>query len=333
MKINKNKFLVLTLSSAALFSLVGSITGTFAWYQYSTRATAGIIGSSQAVTKNLQISTDGTNWVSDLKSTDIYNAAKTKTGNEHVGEEIQPLTSGDIEKDGKLTALYDAPTYQNFGDYSKWKNELGTGYTKYLTFDLYFRFTQNINSEESYTAKDVKLIDLTILGYDEDGETENGDLAKALRVHFSNVDPKATEENPGDSVFALASKEGGKTATVGTLDLNGDGKADTSDRYEWETTGTAGSYGKGEQVCYTKDELLGSVQDGGTIKDGVVLTTTKAGTKANKDTGASNKVTVTIWLEGWQKVGEEGSTSATWSEDTFKNSIFKVGMQFACDAD
>lgn len=330
MKINKNKFLVLTLSSTALFSLVGSITGTFAWYQYSTRATAGIIGSSKAVTKNLQISTDGTNWVSDLKSTDIYKAAKTKTGNDHIGEEIQPLTSGNIAKDGKLTALYDAPTYQNFGDYTKWKNELDTGYTKYLTFDLYFRFTQNINSVETYTAKDVKLTDLTILGYD--GETENEDLAKAIRVHFSNVDPDATDESD-NSIYALASKEGGKTATEGTLDLNGDGKADTSDRYEWETTGTEKNYGKGEQVCYTKDELLGSVQDGGTIKDGVVLTTTKEGTKANKDTGASNKVTVTIWLEGWQKVGEEDSASATWSEDTFKNSTFNVGMQFACDAD
>lgn len=326
MKINKNKFLILTLSSAALFSLVGTVTGTVAWYQYSTRATAGIIGSSKAVTKNLQISTDGTNWVSDLKSTDIYEAAVAKTGNSKAGEEIQPLTSGNIEKDGKLAALYDAPTYQNFGDYSKWKNELTSGYSKFLTFDLYFRYTQKIDDEEEYTAKDVKLIDLTILGANEeldDGKDE--DLAKAIRVHFSNVDT----EDEDNSIYALASKEGVTTQTSGSLDLNGDGKDDTSDRYEWETEGTAGTYGYGEQECYTKADLLGTSATGGKIDGGVTLTTTKVGTKKNSDTGASNKVTVTIWVEGWQPV----NSKATWSEDTFKNSTFSVGMQFACDAD
>lgn len=326
MKINKNKFLILTLSSAALFSLVGTVTGTVAWYQYSTKATAGIIGSSKAVTKNLQISTDGENWVSDLKSTDIYEAAVAKTGNAKAGQEIQPLTSGNVKKNEKLAALYDAPTYQNFGDYSKWKNELTSGYSKFLTFDLYFRFTQKIDDKEVYTAKDVKLIDLTILGANDDlTDGKDEDLAKAIRVHFSNVDA----EDEDNSIYALASKEGVTTQTSGSLDLNGDGEDDTSDRYEWETEGTAGTYGKGEQECYSNDDLLGTSATGGAIEGGVTLTTTKAGTKKNEDTGASNKVTVTVWVEGWQPV----NSKATWSEDTFKNSTFSVGMQFACDAD
>ena len=311
MKINKNKFLLLALSSTAFLSLVGSITGTVAWYQYSTRATAGIIGSSKAVTQNLQISTDGTNWKSDLSSADIYEAAKVKTGDENVGSEVSPLTSGNITKDAKLEKLYDNPVYQNFGDYSTWKNA-NTSYNKYLTFDLYFQFTKKVNTETTYSEKDVKLIDLTILGYKEDGTTVDEDLSKAMRVHF---------DNDGDKAYALASKNGGKTSTSGTLDLNGDGKNDSTARYEWET-GTDGIYGEGTQTAYTSEDLLATTDSDGNLSSGVTLAKTTS-------TGASNKLTVTIWLEGWEQV----NSSATWDKDTFSKGIFKVGMQFACDAD
>ena len=54
MKFNK-KLVVATLSTALGLGIVGSITGTVAWYQYSTRATTSIIGSSGGKTGVLQI--------------------------------------------------------------------------------------------------------------------------------------------------------------------------------------------------------------------------------------------------------------------------------------
>ena len=55
MKINKAKLLVGTLAIASVAATVGSISGTFAWFQYSTRVTAAYSGAAAHVSENLQI--------------------------------------------------------------------------------------------------------------------------------------------------------------------------------------------------------------------------------------------------------------------------------------
>ena len=51
----KTKFTVGGLMTALTCALVGSITGTFAWYGYSTRATATLPGTMVAAAANLEI--------------------------------------------------------------------------------------------------------------------------------------------------------------------------------------------------------------------------------------------------------------------------------------
>ena len=65
MKLNKNKIIVSALALAIAGSLVGSVGGTIAWYQYSTRANVSFLGQASGVSGNLQMrfaGEDGTKW-------------------------------------------------------------------------------------------------------------------------------------------------------------------------------------------------------------------------------------------------------------------------------
>lgn len=337
MKTNKAKLSVLMLAMVSVMSLAGSVTGTLAWYQYSTRATAGFIGHSKSVTKNLQISTDKTTWKSDLTSNELYVAAKASTKTEDVGTAFSPITSGAMEQDAALGELYDEPQYQYAG-YNTWHK---ASKTKYITFDLYFRYVQKVNGKEELVSRDVTLTDLTIEGIRDNGT----DLSSTIRVHFSS-----------EKTNALASKLGKDTLTGGKLDLNGDGKFDTQNRYEWETDNAPLVYGdSGSQKAYkstveksnegTVTGLLSEVDTNGDINGGIALCTTQASTETETGTttltpAEPQKLTVTIWLEGWQKIGEDTEASegvnaknaAMWDDDFFKKGTFHVGMQFGCDA-
>lgn len=322
MKTNKAKLSVLMLAMVSVMSLAGSVTGTLAWYQYSTRATAGFIGKSKSVTKNLQISTDMETWKSDLTSADLKAAAKAKTKTEDVGTALSPITSGAMEKDADFVELYDEPQYQ-YESYDKWHK---ASKTKYITFNLYFRYLQKVNGQEENVERDVTLTDLTIEGIGANGT----DLTSTIRVHFSSNTAKA-----------LASESGSETSTGGMLDLNGDGLFDTKNRYEWETDKKEIVYGDtGSQKAYDNKVtggLLSEVNKTGDITGGIPLCTTKATktTTENETTKTTfEMMTVTIWLEGWQKIGTgtETSNAAMWNDDLFKNGEFHVGMQFGCKA-
>ncbi len=328
MKTNKGKLLVLALSATAFLSLAGSITGTVAWYQYSTRATAGIMGSSKSVTENLQISTDGVNWGSDLKSSDILAAARTKANNQEAASAITPITSGNMDKDGTLM-LYDAPQYQYGGSYDNWHT---ANIKNYLQFDLYFRFIKKVDGKTNYIQRDVKLTDLSItsLGTAEDAGTDV--LAKAMRIHFSSK----SATNAG--INSLASKEGETTATVGNLDLNNDGNLDTPNKYEWEKENQKIDYGTGSQTAYSAEDktgnaLLAATDNKGDLTGGKTIATTLTKGQLGKTETDTSKVTVTIWFEGWQKLTNNGSETAMWTDDLIKDTTFRIGMQFGCDRD
>lgn len=330
MKTNKGKLLVLALSATAFLSLAGSITGTVAWYQYSTRATAGIMGSSKSVTENLQISTDGEHWGSDLKSDAILAAARKKANNQDAASAITPITSGNMDKDGTLK-LYDAPQYQ-YGAGSYDNNWHTANIKNYLQFDLYFQFIKKVDGKTNYIQRDVKLTDLSItsLGTAKDAGTDV--LAKAMRVHFSSK----SATNAG--INSLASKDGDTTTTEGKLDLNNDGNLDTSDKYEWEKENEIINYGTGSQTAYSADDktgtaLLAATDNKGDLTGGKTIATTLTKKELDKTETDTSKVTVTIWFEGWQKLTDKENVTAMWTYDLIKDTTFRIGMQFGCDRD
>ncbi len=313
-----------SISSVAGMSLVGSIFGTVAWYQYSTRATASIMGSDAAVSENLQITlgngTTGANWKTDLTRNDIYNYMKDPTGTD-MAFAVKPCTNvgaektengGDkfvLNKDGALGTFYSHPVYQ-YADYTQWN----TTTSDYIQFDL----TLKSNVKGKYTWGDkslpVYLADLKIVQ-----SGDKTDITDAVRVHFS---AKSSKDN--SVVNTLVSKNGGDTLTNGKLDLNGDSKDDTpKEKYDFDGEQTALTYGHdgSKQTSYKfETEVKPTVDAKGKLSGGHAL-----GTLYEDSTLT---VTVTMWLEGWQKFGTNDQFSSIWDLGHI-NSDFNVGMTFA----
>lgn len=90
MKLNK-KIIFPAFALLAGVSLVGSISGTVAWYQYSTRANASYIGSSAGVIGNLQVRLPGGEWGPQVRTDDVldYLAAEGIYNGK-----VEPITPG-----------------------------------------------------------------------------------------------------------------------------------------------------------------------------------------------------------------------------------------------
>ena len=188
-KFNKKNIIIATLMSGVGISLVGSIAGTFAWYQYSTRATVSYMGSSAHCTENFKVSVDGdeSTFVSELVTNDITGAATANFD----GTAFQPVTSATAALDGELDAAALAlfkghAKYQDFA-YNKWQ---AAPVNSFLQFDLYFAVEDITGaSTKSYLEKDVYFEEV-VLEWAANGSTSystSGDFLNAIRVHVYNA--------------------------------------------------------------------------------------------------------------------------------------------------
>lgn len=317
MKTNNKKLIVGALGLLAGAGLVGSLSGSVAWYQYSTRATMSYMGTSVHCTEALQISLDGSNWVSDLTSEQIKTAAGT-----HTGMKLQPVTEGLARAKNLATApdptkFKGNPIYQYF-DYANW---IAADNAAYLQYNVYLR-VKDINGAavDSFLAEDVYLADLTVAanakdatGYANAGVT-GADFAKGLRFHI-------TDGTTGNLITTHTADI--TTKLGGALDLNDDTHNDKTVGYEWETT-TEGEYGDKslEQVAGKMSDF--DVDD--SVADFVTTGKTPLGQTNTKGDTDALKFTVTIWLEGW---AELGTTPATiWDVADYIHD-FQIGMRFA----
>lgn len=338
MKFNK-KLVVATLSSALGLGIVGSITGTVAWYQYSTRSTAAFIGTSVKATANLEMSLDnGAHYYNDLSSSQVATALTSKPCKDGT---VAPITVGQAQaKNAALPANFKTnPVYRDF-EYSKWENAKAT---EYVQFDLKLRYTGN-GETDPIEGKKIYLNDFEI----KEREVANKlNISDAVRVHLASTNNM------------LLSNNAQSTTLGGYLDLNRDGKDDDNVKWEWQT-GTAQKYGNDTFVeqSYKLSEVQ-PTNTNGVLSGGQYLGVTAADGTLN--------VTVTIWLEGWQELyntvggltvgtssvkgyytkdaqgayteitddeakAEENVTyydkSADWSESNYLNSQFYVGFEF-----
>ena len=100
MKLNK-KMIIPAFALLAGASLVGSISGTIAWYQYSTRANVAYIGSSAGTIGNLQVRiNDGTDrgWDTQISYLDVSDYLYAQG----LGQKVEPVTPGALEKNDSL---------------------------------------------------------------------------------------------------------------------------------------------------------------------------------------------------------------------------------------
>lgn len=334
---NKTKIIVPALALAMGAALAGSVSGTVAWFQYSTRAQAAFIGTTAHCSEALEIQAtavdadaDPDAWGTELTASEVATACGL------TGTDIAPVTSGEMEADGELDTdtFKSNPIYQHF-EYDEW---IAADTTNFYQFELKFR-VKDIDGKDdaTYLSKDLYLIDLDIVSLDENGDLDDSsDLYKAVRVHI----------NCGNNNLLFANDTEDDNETISTavgayMDLNNDGNIDTTEGYEWNTSKAITPYGgdlDDVQVAYNANayEFADDATDPSNI-DGDALGTIGA----NEEGGLTVKVT--MWIEGWQELSENPDDNAAlpanqenavklWDPETYIGARFGVGFRFACDA-
>ena len=331
------KIIVSTLALAMGAALAGSVSGTVAWFQYSTRAQAAFIGTTAHCSEMLEIQATAVGadpaengWKTELLASDIATASN------ETSSLLTPITTGAMAKNDALPkvittpdnpdtdeydpvygtdpAFYSNPIYQHF-EYNKWEKATAANY---IQFDLHLRVRDVNGSSDLFLPKDVYLQNLSIVSLNDAGnvngnaEDENSDLYKAIRVHFACASKNALFANDGVTTSATDIE----TLVSDKLDLNNDKKLDTTEAYSDWQTGEEKFYGGAEgakQVAYNVNEAgLFADDSDPTLPDAAHIGT--LGSLGATTASANVKITVTIWLEGWQQFGETKYTAAEAAE-------------------
>ena len=241
MKIGK-KVIIPALSTCLGIAIVGSISGTVAWYQYSTRTNVAYLGTSAGASGNLQLRIKGQE---NAKWTDRLTPEMVQNYLDSLGEasKVQPITFGGVDKDAALpNDAYLNPVPGN-GPYDTW---LKASKKNYVSLPLELRYVVRdgikivVSGEDAEcVARKVFISDLLIQENYTNAENERKDLSDAIRVHISSyeaetvVTPGENEEdeptiahNKKNAINRLISRNGGTTVVFGELDINGDGEPD-----------------------------------------------------------------------------------------------------------
>lgn len=276
MKIKKKSIIIPAFALLIGASLAGSISGTVAWYQFSTRASAAYVGVSGGTVGNLKIrlgtTAENKEWLTRLTFTDVADyLADLENTNPYYGygTNIIPITSGAMDKEASLNRdgvagddFYLNPIYRQGGAYSKWQK---AGKANYVKIPLQLCYVERDGvveggADAKYLAKDVFLSDLLIQEDHTNADYVDGaraDLSDAIRFHVSAFADGAQED---EKVNRLISKKGGTTLTNGKLDLDGDGILDAdyvSDKYGFsDTTQEDIVYGVGSQVAFSNETAV-----------------------------------------------------------------------------
>lgn len=318
----KKKVIVSALSLAIGAGLAGSITGTAAWYQYSTKTQAALVGLAGGTKGNLQMRIkkdaqgNDEGWTTRITKEEMSTFLGAKN--------IVPITSGQMERNDAIpTDFYCNPIY-GYEAQTSWKKAVAANY---ISIPLEFRFVESNDTGSQNLAKDIYLSDLFIAK--DSGDLTHEDISSAIRFHISAYSDPSAKTN------RLVSKNGGQTVTHGNLDLNGDGQDDRkydnkSDKYGFTNgEGELISYGGTSSVQNAYEAAIDSATSYPILADipNNVLDGRKLGTTLTVD-DQFLQMDITIWVEGWQKLPEGSSGKAIWDVEDFANAKFDIGFEF-----
>ena len=254
MQINKAKYIVAVLIACSTAALVGSISSTVAWYQYSSKVSAVYLGASAGTKGNLFLRVKGTNrWTNDLTHIDVADYLRSH----NKGQLVTPITSGPMNADDAIKTKDNGEPlfYQNPDggvpaervDYDNlsWK---AADDSMYVSIPLELCFALENSSGLSYLEKDVYISDLLIQGDWKNNQNNKEDLSRSVRVHLSSYQSNDQSQGHVDSTInKLISKDGGTILTEGYLDLDGDGDLDD---YVSGQSGANYDFGDEDQIVH-----------------------------------------------------------------------------------
>lgn len=344
------KIIVTALSSGMFLGVVSSVAGTLAWYQYTTRVQTQMVGTSIGGNEYLQIAIGDTmpalesaDWKQNLYSEDV---AKYLFGEDGTVDklELEGMTySSAITKDSATlldkNEFHYRPSDATFDNFAAETHAVTTDWKKpdftvkkalLIQIPLWVRCLEE-RADAAWAARNVALSDITISNVSVEGKK---DITDAVRVHVTT------------------GTKGGLYANVASTDLSGklnlNPSYDGVDQYAeslYEDLDAEGKFDpKGEDIVYgladavqtsydLTDEDVKAAQMANNVKSAdelhYVLDNASKALGRTTNSGAL-KLTVSIWLEGWQKLatGAENETDAIWSEEDYSGSKFHIGMTF-----
>ena len=237
-KFNPTKLLFGFLGLATFASLVGSVSGSLAWYAYSTRASLSYTGTSVERTAQLQIGIvskaaidyDIRDMVEDTSITDVdnnhYYFAPLGSGvntailntyllaNGYASDFLIPVTSGSYDS-GDSFQLKKSPNLDN-GQISN--NAIATK-ELFAHFQFVFRIPKDVYADviDYVDDREIWLTDAT----SKKSTLQDGDVFQALRIYVDRLGSYTS-----DYIFNPSASVAGETKVGGLLDLGRDGKYD-----------------------------------------------------------------------------------------------------------
>ena len=270
-KFNTKKVLFSFLGLATFASLVGTVSGTLAWYSYSTRANLSYSGTSVSNTIQLQIGIASPTpitkdydphsnedqmfvefWdvMSEVKwdnDSNYYYFAPIGSGlsspvinaylksNQYATNQLVASTSGSYKRGGSFS-LKDAPNYVSDSGFVDALNEY------YSVIPFVFRVIRSDTSvSNSYVeGSELWLTDAQVRA----SSVDDGDVFRAIRMF---VDRGNDYEN--DFILNPSATSKGETVVGGLLDLGKDGYYDYDDH--------------DNEIIYGEYETIGGISDSG----------------------------------------------------------------------
>ena len=249
------------LGIATFASLVGTVSGTLAWYAYNSRVTLSYSGTSVENSVQLQIGLACPDVMTDEDFLDVmedpedlgdglyyyfapmgYGLSPTVINAylakfEYATNELEPITSGYFDPTIHTTGFSPkaAPTAENPSIITAAKKK------NYLKLPFIFRASRSKSNTPEYVKNaEIWLTDAKAAA----SSTTGGNVYKAMRIFF---DRDNTDYNNKDFILNPSASSAGETKVGGFLDLSMDGYYDFDNNKEvvygeWDTSADPTDY-------------------------------------------------------------------------------------------
>ena len=245
---SKIPFLSIGFGTVVFLGFAATISGSLAWWAYSTRISVSYQGTSVASAEQLQIglksndsglaaygmsNTDTPGYYFSTSGSglqaDVITYYLTHCGTNYATNKLEPVTSGSYTIGDTLSLKNSLVSGNIYNDHAADVN-------RYVKIPLAFRILKYDNTNTQVYSKGQDIY-LNAANAAASGSHAVNNVYKALRIYTSgmhvvenegvkSLEPVKTIINPSDP----AQTETGQTAVAGLLDLNGSGFYDTYER-------------------------------------------------------------------------------------------------------
>ena len=278
-KISSLKIVLSILGLSSVASLVGSISGTIAWYAYSTRALVSYSGTSVQSTTQLQIGIKSdivvTKFTTESKFLNLVEDITFDNDNNHyyfmkagAGGMPAMVINTYLEAKGYTTNILEplsSYTYRTGGDFNlrnrpqtnkPYEEYTAAETTKYAEIPFVFRV---LSSDSSTGPVYVGGQEIFLSGAEAVAASdEDGNINESIRLYIDRSDEYNTldannQPISGDFIFNPNKEDRGSTKVSGILNLTGlDGSGDGY--YDYDNT--IGSQTLGQECLYGEYDFV-----------------------------------------------------------------------------